>query len=34
MDINVGAAAFAVWLVLFLKEVHINAEKAFAKYRK
>lgn len=29
-----AAAAFAVWLVLFLKEVHIDAEKAFAKYKK
>lgn len=27
-------AAFAAWLVLFLREVHFDAEKAFAKYKK
>ena len=27
-------AAFAVWLVLFFREVHFDAEKAFAKYRR
>ena len=27
-------AAFAVWLVLFFRDVHFNAEKAFAKYRR
>jgi len=26
--------AFVVWLVLFLKDVHLDAEKAFAKYKK
>ena len=27
-------AAFAVWLVLFFRDVHFNTEKAFAKYRR
>ena len=27
-------AAFAVWLVLFFRDVHFDAEKAFAKYRR
>ena len=27
-------AAFAVWLALFFREVHFDAEKAFAKYRR
>ena len=27
-------AAFVVWLVLFLRDVHFDAEKAFAKYKK
>ena len=28
-----GAAAVAVWLVLFFRNVHLDAEKAFKKYR-
>ena len=27
-------ATFAVWLVLFFRDVHFDAEKAFAKYRR
>lgn len=29
-----AAAAGAVWLIAFFKEVHLDAEKAFAKYMK
>lgn len=29
-----AVAAFAVWLLLFLKDVHLDEEKAFGKYRK
>ena len=28
-----AVAAFIVWLVLFLKDVHFSAEKAFEKYK-
>lgn len=27
-------AAFALWLILFFKEVHLDEEKAFGKYKK
>ena len=27
-------AAFAVWLVVFFRDVHLDAEKAFGKYKK
>lgn len=27
-------AAWIIWIVLFLKEVHLDADKAFAKYKK
>lgn len=27
-------AAFVIWLILFFREVHVDAEKAFAKYTK
>lgn len=26
-------AAFAVWLIVFFKDVHLDEEKAFGKYR-
>ena len=29
-----GGIAFFIWLILFFKEVHLDAEKAFQKYRK
>ena len=29
-----AVAAFAVWLVLFFRDVHLDAEKAFGKYRR
>lgn len=29
-----AVAAFVIWLVLFFREVHIDTEKAFGKYRK
>ena len=28
-----AVAAYAVWLVMFFKEVHLDNEKAFRKYR-
>ena len=28
-----AAAAWGTWLILFLKDVHLDAEKAFEKYR-
>lgn len=28
-----AAGAYIIWLVLFFKEVHLDAEKAFAKYK-
>ena len=31
---GLAIAAFVVWLVLFLRDVHFDAEKAFAKYKK
>ena len=31
---GLAIAAFVVWLALFLKDVHFDAEKAFAKYKK
>jgi len=38
ISISAGAlsfwAAFAVWLVYFLKNVHLDAEKAFDKYKR
>lgn len=29
-----AAAAFVIWLCVFLKDVHLDEEKAFGKYRK
>ena len=29
-----GIVALIIWLILFLKEVHLTAEKAFGKYKK
>ena len=29
-----AVAAFAVWLVLFFRDVHLDAENAFGKYRR
>ncbi len=29
-----AVAVFAIWLILFFREVHINEEKAFSKYLK
>ena len=29
-----AVATFAVWLVLFFRDVHLDAEKAFGKYRR
>ena len=29
-----GVIAFIVWLIMFFKDVHLDEEKAFGKYKK
>lgn len=31
---QIAIAAFIVWLVVFFKDVHLDEEKAFGKYKK
>ncbi len=31
---HIAVAAFAVWLILFFKDVYLDEEKAFSKYKK
>lgn len=34
ISMYIAIVAYLIWLVLFFKEVHLDAEKAFEKYKK
>ena len=31
---HIAIAAFAIWLLVFIKDVHLDEDKAFGKYKK